>query len=234
MKRVARFAAFFLVASCMAIPVSAQKDQNARLENANTVLKEILGVPDNIPQELLDKAECVLVIPSMKKFALGFGASYGRGAITCRGGEKFDGAWSAPAMYRLYQGSVGLQIGGQATDFVLLIMNPRGAGAILKSKVELGAQASVAGGPKGRTAQGATNEQMNAEVLAYSRSRGAFAGISISGANLQADEDDNKKLYGQKLTAVEIVREGKAQATPAGQAIVEFMNAKTPKNLSVD
>jgi len=229
MKLTARLIALLCLAAALA---SAQKEQEQRLENATTVLQEILGAPDNIPQDLLDKAECVLVIPSMKKAALVIGASYGRGAIICRSGEKFDGAWSAPAMYRLYQGSFGLQIGGQATDFVLLIMNPRGASSILNSKVELGAQASVAGGPKGRTAQGATNEQMQAEVLAYSRSRGAFAGVSISGANLQADEDDNKKLYGQKLTATQIVREGKASATAAGQALAAFLNTRTPKNLS--
>jgi lipid-binding SYLF domain-containing protein len=223
-----------LVALCVALPAAAQDREKARLEESYLVLKEIMDVPDNIPQDLIDKAECVLVIPASKKGAFIFGARYGRGAITCRTGENFDGPWSAPAMYRLYQGSFGLQIGGQETDFVLLIMNKRGASSILVSKAKLGGEASVAGGPKGRTAEASTNEQMRAEVLTYSRSRGVFAGLSLEGANLQSSDDDNKAVYGKKYSAREIVREGKVHATADGQKLINFLNSKSPKNLSAD
>jgi lipid-binding SYLF domain-containing protein len=216
------------------LPAQGQDREKERLEESALVLGEIMNVPDNIPQELIDKAECVLVIPKTKKGAFIFGASYGRGAMSCRTGDKFKGPWSAPAMMRLYQGSFGLQIGGQETDFVLLVMNKRGANSIISSKVKLGGEASVAGGPKGRTAAAATNEAMRAEVLTYSRSRGVFAGISLSGANLQSDPGDNQAVYGRKLTPREIVREGKVTATPEGQKMVAFLNKKSPKNMSGD
>lgn len=221
--------AFILV---LAVPATAQDRESARLEEVATVLREIMNVPDNIPQELIDKAECVLVIPATKKGAFIFGGSYGRGAITCRTGESFDGPWSPPAMFRLYQGSFGLQIGGQETDFIMLVMNRRGANAVLRSKVRLGAEASVAGGPKGRTAAAATNETMRAEVLTYSRSRGVFAGLSLEGANLQQDTAANQKVYGRKLTAREIVRGGAVSPTAEGRQIMDFLNRKSPKNLS--
>lgn len=214
------------------LPSAAQQKERQRLEEAATVLKEILDVPDNVPQEILDKAECILVMPRVKKGALGIGASYGRGMMTCRGGKDFDGPWTAPAMYRLVQGSIGFQIGGQSTDFVLVVMNPRGAESVINSKAKLGADASVAGGPKGRTAEAATNEAMSAEVLTYSRSRGAFAGISLAGANLQHDMEDTEKLYGQKWTATQVLREGKVSPTAEGLKVVEYLNAKSPKNLS--
>jgi lipid-binding SYLF domain-containing protein len=229
-----RITAALLLLALAAWPAAAQDREKERLENVYLVLKEIMDVPDNIPQELIDKAECVLVIPGSKKGALIFGGRYGRGAITCRTGENFDGAWSAPAMYRLYEGSFGLQIGGQETDYVLLVMNKRGANSILRSKVKLGLEASVAGGPKGRTAEAATNEQMRAEVLTYSRARGLFAGLSLAGANLQSSNDDNKAVYGRKYSAREIVREGKVSANAEGQKVMQFLNAKSPKNLSAD
>jgi lipid-binding SYLF domain-containing protein len=231
MKRIVLFMLFLALA---ALPAAPQDKEKERLENVYIVLKEIMDVPDNIPQELIDKAECVLVIPGSKKGAFIFGARYGRGAITCRTGANFDGPWSTPAMYRLYQGSFGLQIGGQETDFVLLVMNKRGASSILTSKAKLGGEASVAGGPKGRSAEASTNEQMRAEVLTYSRSRGVFAGLSLEGANLQSSDDDNKSIYGRKYSAREIVREGKVPATAEGQRVIQFLNAKSPKNLSAD
>jgi lipid-binding SYLF domain-containing protein len=225
---------FFVLAFILflAVPAAAQDRESARLEEVATVLREIMNVPDNIPQELIDKAECVLVIPATKKGAFIFGGSYGRGAITCRTGETFDGPWSPPAMFRLYQGSFGLQIGGQETDFIMLVMNRRGANSVLRSKVRLGAEASVAGGPKGRTAAAATNERMRAEVLTYSRSRGVFAGLSLEGANLQQDTAANQKVYGRKLTAREIVRGGAVSPTAEGRQIMDFLNRKSPKNLS--
>jgi lipid-binding SYLF domain-containing protein len=196
------------------------------------VLKEILNVPDNIPQDLLDKAECIIVVPSTKKGAFIVGATYGRGAIVCRSAENFTGPWGAPAMFRLIGGSLGFQIGGQETDFVLLVMNNRGANSILGSKVRLGADASAAAGPKGRTATAATNEAMRAEVLTYSRARGLFAGISLEGANLQADGNANKEIYGRKITAREICRQGKVGVPESAKLLVNLLNEKSPKNLS--
>ena len=214
------------------LPLVAQDRESDRLEECGQVMKEILGVPDNIPQDLLDKAECVIVVPAVKKVALGIGGSYGRGAITCRGGEHYTGAWSAPAMYRFIGGGIGFQIGAEETDYILLVMNPRGANSILRSKVRLGVDASVAGGPKGRTASASTNEAMRAEVLTYSRARGLFAGISLEGANLQVDGNANNNVYGRKLSAREIVRDGKAVAPGSAKLLLELLNTRSPKNLS--
>lgn len=216
----------------MALPARAQDRENERLEDCGQVLKEVLNVPDNIPQELLDKAECVLVVPSTKKVAIGIGGNYGRGAIVCRTGENFTGAWSAPALFRLIGANIGFQLGGQETDYVLLVMNNRGANSILRSKVRLGTTASAAAGPKGRTAEAATNEVMRAEVLTYSRSRGLFAGISLEGSNLQEDGNANKQVYGRKISAREICREGKVSVPGAGRKLVDLLNQKSPKNLS--
>jgi len=203
-----------------------------RLENAGTVLEEILNVPDNIPQDLLDKAECVLIFPSVLKFAIGLGGSYGRGAMVCRTGEHFTGPWGAPSMTALEGGSFGLQLGGQATDFVLLIMNPRGAKAILSSKVKLGADMAAAAGPKGRDAAANTDATLRAEILSYSRSRGLFAGISLEGSTLRPDNNANEKLYGKKVTATEIVRQGAVPVPASGQKMVSLLDKKSPKNLS--
>jgi lipid-binding SYLF domain-containing protein len=218
----------------VALPLSAAEDQKEadRLDNCGTVLKEILDIPDDIPTDLLDKAECVMVIPSVLKFAVGFSGSYGKGAMTCRTGEHFTGPWSAPAMMRLEGGGVGFQLGGQATDFVILVMNPRGAKAILKSKVKLGADAAAAAGPKGRDAAAASDVTMRAEMLTYSRSRGLFAGVSLEGSTLRQDNGANEKLYNRKVTAEQIIRKGAAAVPPSGQQMIALLNKKSPKNLS--
>lgn len=224
----------FVVAIFLACPTFAVDDsrEQKRLHACGQVLREILDIPDGIPKDLLNKAECVIVIPSTLKFAIGFGGDFGRGAITCRTGEHFTGPWSAPAMFALEGANVGFQLGGQATDFVLLVMNPRGANSILSSKVKLGADASAAAGPKGRDAAADTDIVMKAEVLTYSRSRGLFAGISLEGSTLRSDGSANKKLYGRSLTAREIVREGKAGLPGAGSELVSILNKNSPKNES--
>ena len=218
-----------------ALPMLAAPDnekETDRLENSGTVLEEILNIPDNIPQDLLDKAECVVVFPSVLKLAFGIGGSYGRGAMVCRSGEHFTGPWGAPSMAALEGGSFGFQLGGQATDFVLLIMNPRGARAILDSKVKLGADMAAAAGPKGRDASANTDATLRAEILSYSRSRGLFAGISLEGSTLRPDNDANAKLYGKKLTAKEIILQGAVPVPPSGQKMVSLLDKKSPKNLS--
>jgi SH3 domain-containing YSC84-like protein 1 len=221
-----------LAIAVVTVPAAADKKEGERLRNAATVLKEIFGMPDAIPKELLDRAECVIVFPSVKKFAVGIGGSYGRGAMTCRGGDAFDGAWSAPAMFALEGGSIGFQLGGQATDFVLLVMNDRGAESVLGSKVKLGADAAAAAGPKGRTAGAATDLVLRAEILTYSRSRGLFAGVSLEGSTLRPDGDANEAVYGRPLTAKDIVRGGGVMPTADGQRVVAILNQRSPKNLS--
>jgi len=203
-----------------------------RVKDAGEVMKEILNIPDNIPQELLDKAECVVILPSVKKGAFGVGASYGRGVMICRGGEHYTGPWGAPALYALEGVSIGFQLGGQATDFVLLVMNPKGARSLLSSKVKLGADASAAAGPKGRTAEGATDVVMDAEILSYSRNKGLFAGISLEGSTLRSDGNANEKLYGRKLTAKEIIVDHKVSIPVSAKELVSLLDTKSPKNLS--
>ncbi len=210
----------------------AQSKERERLEQCGIVMKEILDVPDAIPAELLDKAECVVVFPSVKKFAIGLGGSYGRGAMICRGGADYRGPWGVPAMYALEGANIGFQLGGQATDFVLLIMNDRGAKSVLNSKVKLGADAAAAAGPKGRTASAATDVVLNAEILSYSRSRGLFAGVSLEGSTLRSDGGANKNLYGKKLDAEDIILKGAVRMPPAAKALVDILNRKSPKNLS--
>jgi lipid-binding SYLF domain-containing protein len=221
-----------LLVLALALPAWGQRRENDRLREAGEVMKEILDIPDNIPQELLDKAECVIVLPSVKKAAIGIGGSYGRGAMVCRGGQDFSGAWGPPAMFALEGGNIGIQLGGQATDFVLLIMNPKGANSVMGSKVKLGADASAAAGPKGRTAQAATDIVMRAEILSYSRSRGLFAGVSLEGSTLRQDNGANRNLYGRRLSAREILREGKVSTPAAAKELVALLNAKSPRNLS--
>ena len=211
---------------------SAQRRENERLENAGVVLEDILNVPDDIPSDLLDKAECVIVVPSVLKFAIGFGGSYGRGAMSCRSGANFTGPWSAPSFIAVEGGSFGLQLGGQATDFILLVMNPRGAESILRSKVKLGADAAAAAGPKGRNAQAATDLAMRAEILTYSRSRGLFAGISLEGSTLRPDNGANEEVYGRKITATEIVRNGAVQTPASANKMVSLLNTQSPNNTS--
>jgi SH3 domain-containing YSC84-like protein 1 len=213
------------------LATEGEKEQD-RVKSAGTVLKEIVNIPDNIPKDLFDRAECVIVLPSVLKFAIGIGGSYGRGVMSCRTGEHFTGPWSAPAMYALEGGNLGFQLGGQATDFVLLVMNPKGADSLMGSKVKLGANASAAAGPKGRSAEGATDVAMRAEILSYSRSRGLFAGISLEGSTLRPDGRANEKLYGRKLSVREILRQGKVGVPASGQEMVGVLNKHSPKNLS--
>lgn len=217
-----------------ALPLYAadNKKETERLENCGTVLKEIMDIPDDIPQDLIDKAECIIIFPSVIKAAFVFGGSYGRGAMTCRTGEHFTGPWSAPTMMALEGGSFGLQLGGQATDFVLLVMNPRGARAILHSKVKLGADASAAAGPKGRTANASTDATLRAEVLSYSRNRGLFAGLSLEGSTVRPDNDANGRIYGKKLEAESVVFKGAVAVPPSAQKFIAYLNQKSPKNLS--
>ena len=210
---------------------AANKEQG-RLENCGVVMQEILGVPDNIPQELLEKAECVIVIPSMTKVAIGIGGSYGRGAMSCRSGKAFDGAWGAPAMYSLEGGSFGLQLGAESTDVVLLVMNRRGVDALLSSKVKLGGNASAAAGPKGRNLEASTDATMRAEILSYSRARGLFAGISLEGTSLRPDNDANKDVYGHALTARQIVTGVPITVPEWGRHLVSVLEKAAPRNES--
>jgi lipid-binding SYLF domain-containing protein len=216
----------------LASPTAAQEREADRLHDSGEVLKEILDIPDNIPQELLDKAECVIVMPSVKKAAIGIGGSYGKGAMSCRTGKDFTGSWSAPGMVRLEGINIGLQLGGQATDYVFLLMSPKGVDALLGSKVKLGADASAAAGPKGRTATAATDAQMRAEILSYSRARGLFAGLSLEGSTLRPDNGANEKLYGRKIKTRDIVRRGAAGVPGAGATMVQVLNRATPRNKS--
>lgn len=228
-----RLIALILVTVVLAVVAYAKSKEEERLENSATVLGEILNIPDNIPQDLLDKAECIVILPSVKKGAFIVGFRGGRGAAVCRTGEKMDGPWSPPAMYELTFGpSVGFQIGGEATDFVLLIMNPAGGKKLLQSKFTLGADASVAGGPKGRTAEAATDAQMHAEILTYSRTRGAFAGVSLEGSPLHQDAEANKKIYSKAVEAKDILFGNAVTVPPAGKGLVDLLNSKSPTNKS--
>jgi SH3 domain-containing YSC84-like protein 1 len=210
----------------------AGKHETERMESSGKVLKEVLDIPDGIPKDLLNKAECVIVLPGVKKLALGIGGSFGRGAMVCRSGQNYTGLWGPPALYALEGANIGFQLGGQETDFVLLVMNPKGAESLLKSKVKLGADAAAAAGPKGRDATAATDIVMRAEILSYSRSRGLFAGISLEGSTLRQDNGANANLYNRNLSAKQIIREH-AVGTPAcGQELISVLNRKSPHNTS--
>lgn len=208
---------------------SEAKTEQERLQNAGTVMQEILKVPDDIPQDLIDKARCVVVMPSVLKAAFVVGGSYGRGTMVCRTGKDFTGPWGAPAMYALEGGSVGLQIGGEATDFVFLVMNDRGASSLLRTKVKLGADASIAAGPKGRSAAADTDAYMRAEILSYSRARGVFAGISLDGSTLRPDEDANRKLYGKSTSAAKIILESDVTAPGAAHSLIAALQTSSPQ-----
>ncbi len=208
---------------------SEAKAEQDRLQNAGTVMKEILNVPDDIPQDLLDKARCVVVMPSVLKAAFVVGGSYGRGTMVCRTGKNFTGPWGAPAMYALEGGSIGFQLGGEATDFVFLVMNDRGASSLLHSKVKLGADASIAAGPKGRSAAADTDVYMRAEILSYSRARGAFAGISLEGSTLRPDEEANRKLYGKSTTAEKIILESDVSAPGSAHELLAVLQKSSPE-----
>jgi SH3 domain-containing YSC84-like protein 1 len=230
---------FFTVALALLLAVSAfaedkddkDKKEVDRLNDSALVLKEILGMPEGIPKDLLNKSVCVVVYPSVKKAAFIVGASYGRGVITCRSGQEFNGPWSAPAMFALEGGSFGFQIGAQATDFVLLIMNDSGANSVMSSKVKLGADASAAAGPVGRDTSAETDVVMKAEILSYSRAKGLFAGISLEGSTLRADDGANKAIYGKELSAKEIVREGKVHPPAAARRLLAILTKASPRHV---
>ena len=223
-------AGLFLLSACtFAKNTGDTKSEEDRLQNAGKVMQEILNVPDNIPQDLLDKARCVVVMPTVLKAAFVVGGSYGRGAMVCRTGKEFSGSWGAPAMVALEGGSFGLQIGGEATDFVFLIMNGRGATSLLHSKVKLGADASVAAGPKGRSAAADTDAFMRAEILSYSRARGVFAGVSLEGSTLRPDNEANHKLYGQSTDAEKIVEGQREAVPPAAQELIATLKKSSPQ-----
>jgi lipid-binding SYLF domain-containing protein len=231
MKRYLVTAACLTFAAGAVYAVKLNKEQK-RLENCGVVLEEVTNIPDSIPQELLEKAQCVVVFPSVKKLAFGVGADYGRGAMVCRTGDKFKGPWGAPAMYALEGGSVGFQIGGEATDLILLVMNDRGMESILSSKVKLGADASIAGGPKGRDASADTDAWMRAEILSYSRSRGVFAGISLEGSTLRPDDEASEQVYGHAIKAKDIVRGDKTHVPATGRHLVRILEKNAPHNES--
>lgn len=227
-----RILSCLLALSLLALPLRADETKiKDRVENAGTVVQEIMDIPDDIPQDLIDKAYCVVVFPSVVKAAFIFGASYGRGVMTCRTGEDFKGPWSAPTMMALEGGSFGFQIGGQATDFVLLLMNARSAKAILDNKVKLGADASAAAGPKGRTAEAATDVTMRAEILSYSRARGLFAGVSLAGSTIRPDNSANEQLYHKKISASEIIFKGAVPVPPCARKLVSYLDKRAPKRV---
>src|ERR1700686_2451536 len=217
------------ILSSSASAADPEKDED-RLRNSGNVLKEVLDVPDDIPQDLLDKADCVVVFPSVLKAAFIVGGSYGRGAMSCRRGEDFRGSWGAPTMMALEGGIFGFQIGGEASDFVLLVMNERGASGILASKVKLGADASVAAGPVGRDASAESDATLRAEILSYSRARGLFAGVSLEGSTIRPDNGDNRDVYGREISAKDIVLSGTVAVPPAAEPLISTLNAKTPRH----
>jgi lipid-binding SYLF domain-containing protein len=218
----------------LAFPAMAQDKESDRVANAGTVMKEILAAPDSIPQDILDKADCIVILPSVLKFAIGIGGSYGRGVMTCRSGTTFHGNWSAPTMMALEGGSFGLQLGGNATDFVLLLMSVRSATSILSSKVKIGGDATAAAGPIGRTASAETDVTMRAEILSYSRARGLFAGISLAGSTLRPDNSANKNLYGKDVSAQSIVFKKSVPIPASAKALITTLTKASPVNKSAN
>ena len=217
------------------VPVTFARDHDGakkeedRIANSSAVLAETLNVPDKIPRDLLDKARCVVVMPSALKAAFIVGGGYGRGTMVCRTGKDFSGPWGAPAMYALEGGSIGFQIGGEATDFVFLIMNDRGANSLLHSKVKLGADASIAAGPVGRTTAADTDAYLRSEILSYSRARGVFAGVSLEGSTLRPDNEANHDLYGRSVTAAQIIRESEVQAPSIASHLIAQLENASPR-----
>jgi len=210
--------------------VSNKNKDDDRLRNSGTVLRGILEVPDDIPRDLLDRADCVVVFPSVLKASRKGGGSYGRGAMSCRQGDGFKGPWGAPTMMALDGGSFRWQIGGEATDLVLLVMNECGVRSILKSKVKLGADASVAAGPVGRDSSVAPDATLRADILSYSRTRGQFAGVSLEGSTIRPDDGDNRRLYGRKIPARDIALSGTVAVPPAAGELISTLGTKTPKH----
>jgi lipid-binding SYLF domain-containing protein len=226
---------YFVIAACLSLvagAVYAATKEQKRLENCGAVMQEVLNIPDNLPRQVLEKAECVIVFPSLLKVAFGMGKDYGRGAMVCRSGKEFNGPWGAPAMYALEGDSIGMQIGGESTDLILLVMNRRGAASILSSKIKLGGDASAAAGPKGRDASADTDAWMRAEILSYSRSRGLFAGVSLEGSTLRPDNKANARIYGRKITARAILLGNRVAIPASGRHLVRVLQANAPRNES--
>ncbi|MGA2004274.1 MAG: lipid-binding SYLF domain-containing protein [Terriglobales bacterium] len=232
MKSKVLLAAVLLACVMPVFAEDKEMKEDDRIKASANVMKEILGMPDSIPKDLLNKADCIIIYPSVKKAAFIVGGSYGRGLITCRRGHDFSGSWGAPAMFALEGGSFGFQIGAQATDFVLLIMNESGAKSVLSSKVKLGADASAAAGPVGRDTSAETDIVMKAEILSYSRAQGLFAGVSLEGSTMRSDDGGNKALYGKELTARDIVREGKVKAPPSAARLLAVLGKASPRHVS--
>lgn len=214
-----------VLALCLVVaaPMFAQKKEAERLDNSATVLRELLVGSSGLPTSILDQADCVVIFPSVKKVAVGIGGSYGRGVLICRNGGEMNGDWGAPVMYKLDQGSVGVQLGSTATDFVLVVMNKKGAEQILNGKTKLGANAAAAAGPTGSQATGYNAASMHVDVLTYSRSKGLFAGVSLEGATMDSDDDANKTLYGKSISAKDIV-EGGQSATPHAKTLIDELD----------
>ena len=228
--KLTRILLALMLTTALAVSAHAQSKENDRLENSGRVMKEIMDIPDNIPQSVIDKADCVVVLPSVLKAAFVIGASYGRGVMTCRTGDNMRGPWGAPTMMALEGGSFGLQAGGQATDFVLLLMSERSASSILTSKVKIGGDASAAAGPVGRNASAETDVTFRAEILTYSRARGLFAGISLAGSTLRPDNGGNQALYGRKISSKDIVLKGAVPPPSSAQLLLQTLNAHSPKH----
>jgi lipid-binding SYLF domain-containing protein len=226
---------YLVIAACVSFAagaVYAATKEQKRLENCGVVMQEVLNIPDNLPQQVLAKAECVIVFPSLLKVAFGMGKDYGRGAMVCRTGKEFNGPWGAPAMYALEGDSIGMQIGGESTDLILLVMNQKGVASILSSKIKLGGDASAAAGPKGRDASADTDLWMRAEILSYSRSRGLFAGVSLEGSTLRPDNKANARVYGRKIKARAILLGNKIAIPASGRHLVRVLQSNAPRNES--
>lgn len=222
-----------LATSIPCLPQEQEKDEKGgstereRVKESGDVLKEILDMPDKgVPLSVLRDSKCIIILPSVKKVAIGIGATYGRGMMTCRTGADYKGPWSAPIMMASSGGNIGFQIGGQATDFVIIAMNDQGAKSLVSNKVKLGADASVAAGPVGRTAEASTNASMKAQMLSYSRSRGVFGGVSLSGATLRPDGGANENLYGRKVTPQEVMA-GKVAQPPEASELIDALSSQT-------
>ena len=221
---------------CLLIPMSVvaaydASTEQARVKSAGDALDELVTKENGIPTGLLNKSECVIILPSTKKVGFIIAGQYGRGLMSCRTGEKFDGPWSAPIMMKSSGGSVGFQAGGQSTDFVILVLNDKGARALMKGKAKLGADASIAAGPVGKEAEAATNAAMSAEMLSYSETNGLFAGVSLSGTSLAPDSGANENLYGKKVSAQQIYA-GEVPAPEQAKQMLATLTQKSPKNLS--
>jgi SH3 domain-containing YSC84-like protein 1 len=222
---VCRLAALALLVPALA---SAQVKEKKRLEACRQVLEELLGVEERIPRDLLDKAECVAVVPSALKFALGFGGRWGRGAVVCRG-RGGSGPWGAPLLISLGGGSFGLQIGGQEADYVFLVMNPKGIDYLMRSQFSLGGDAAVAAGPVGRTGSASTDLRMRAEILSYSRTRGLFAGLSLEGSVVKQDRDGNENVYGTRIDPKKLLVEGAYPVPPVARGLVDLLETSSPR-----